>query len=102
MQLASLSAYDIKHCLFICENADLIRYSFVRDAGDVKLLQDKLSAFKTPRDYLEIETPDAVKIYRLLLLQGMQESVFAVMIARGDLAVEIGFERMSEIQEEIL
>jgi pyruvate kinase len=32
----------------------------------------------------------------------MQKSVFGVMIARGDLAVEIGFERMGEIQEEIL
>ena len=33
---------------------------------------------------------------------GMQQKTFGVMIARGDLAVEIGFERMSEIQEEIL
>lgn len=32
----------------------------------------------------------------------MTEPVFGVMIARGDLAVEIGFERLSEIQEEIL
>src|SRR5690606_18214505 len=37
-----------------------------------------------------------------LLIQGMRNHVFGVMIARGDLAVEIGFERMSEIQEEIL
>jgi pyruvate kinase len=35
-------------------------------------------------------------------VQGMKERLFGVMIARGDLAVEIGFERMSEIQEEIL
>jgi pyruvate kinase len=32
----------------------------------------------------------------------MEEEHMGVMIARGDLAVEIGFERMSEIQEEIL
>ena len=32
----------------------------------------------------------------------MKEKSFGVMIARGDLAVEIGFERLSEIQEEIL
>jgi pyruvate kinase len=32
----------------------------------------------------------------------MQQKAFGVMIARGDLAVEIGFERMGEIQEEIL
>jgi pyruvate kinase len=32
----------------------------------------------------------------------MHDEIFGVMIARGDLAVEIGFERLSEIQEEIL
>jgi pyruvate kinase len=35
-------------------------------------------------------------------MNGMKDEVLGVMIARGDLAVEIGFERMSEIQEEIL
>jgi pyruvate kinase len=32
----------------------------------------------------------------------MQSAAAGVMIARGDLAVECGFERMAEIQEEIL
>ena len=32
----------------------------------------------------------------------MKQEAFGVMIARGDLAVEIGFERMGEVQEEIL
>ena len=57
----------------------------------------------TPPDIiLKIETPQAVKNLPELLLRGMQQPVFGVMIARGDLAVEIGFERMGEIQEEIL
>lgn len=32
----------------------------------------------------------------------MHQKAFGVMIARGDLAVEIVFERMGEIQEDIL
>ena len=32
----------------------------------------------------------------------MSRQVIAVMVARGDLGVEIGFERMAEIQEQIL
>jgi pyruvate kinase len=32
----------------------------------------------------------------------MRRPVIAVMVARGDLGIEIGFERMAEIQEEIL
>ena len=37
-----------------------------------------------------------------LLLACMRGGPFGVMIARGDLAVECGFERMAEVQEEIL
>ena len=37
-----------------------------------------------------------------LIVQAAGANPFAVMIARGDLAVEIGYERLSEIQEEIL
>lgn len=51
---------------------------------------------------MKIETADAVKNFPALLMQGMHDEVFGVIIARGDLAVEIGFERLSEIQEEIL
>lgn len=57
---------------------------------------------KKPHIILKIETPQAVNNFLSLLIQGMQNEVFGVMIARRDLAVEIGFERMSEIQEEIL
>jgi pyruvate kinase len=50
----------------------------------------------------KIETNDAVNNLPSLLLEGMRKKSFGVMIARGDLAVEIGFERLSEIQDEIL
>jgi len=37
-----------------------------------------------------------------LIVKGAGARPLAVMIARGDLAVELGFARLSEIQEEIL
>ncbi len=37
-----------------------------------------------------------------ILLEGLKFPACGVMIARGDLAVECGFERLSELQEEIL
>jgi len=37
-----------------------------------------------------------------LLLAGLKKPPFGVMVARGDLGVEIGFERMAEVQEQIL
>jgi pyruvate kinase len=36
------------------------------------------------------------------LLQALRRPPVAVMVARGDLGVEVGFERLAEVQEEIL
>ena len=104
--LDSLTDEDRAVLPFALQHADLIGYSFVRTTGDLQLLQESLSKLKTDRPIpsiiIKIETPEAVKNLPGLLLQGMAQAGFGVMIARGDLAVEIGFERMSEIQEEIL
>jgi len=51
---------------------------------------------------LKIETRRAFEELPNLLLAVMQSRAAGVMIARGDLAVECGFERLAEIQEEIL
>jgi pyruvate kinase len=104
IQIPSLTDFD-KACLpFICENADLVGYSFVRTAADISHLQKELKAISEhpPLMIIKIETPEAVSNLPSLLLEGMKQRAFGVMIARGDLAVEIGFERMGEIQEEIL
>ena len=104
ISIASLTDFD-KACFpFICEHADIIGYSFVRSPFDLACLQDALKKISSqaPHIIIKIETPDAVKNLPGLLLQGMKQNAFGVMIARGDLAVEIGFERMGEIQEEIL
>lgn len=104
ISIASLTDFD-KACLpFICKHADMVGYSFVKNTNDLAVLQHHLSKITATPPYiiLKIETPQSVKNLPELLLRGMQQTVFGVMIARGDLAVEIGFERMGEIQEEIL
>ena len=50
----------------------------------------------------KIETPRAVRHLPEIIVQAAGHQPFAVMIARGDLAVEMGFERVAEMQEEIL
>ena len=50
----------------------------------------------------KIETRTAVRNLPDIIVHGAGSHAFGVMIARGDLAVEIGYERMAEIQEEIL
>jgi pyruvate kinase len=104
ISISSLTEFD-KECLpFICDHADMVGYSFVRYPTDLEALQHALKKLSPvpPHIIIKIETPEAVKNLPALLLCGMQQKAFGLMIARGDLAVEIGFERMGEIQEEIL
>lgn len=104
LNISPLTTYDISCLPFICDNADLVGYSFVRMPSDVTLLRNLIAETneKQPDIIIKIETPEAVKHLPEILLEGMKQEVFGIMIARGDLAVEIGFERMGEIQEEIL
>ncbi len=57
---------------------------------------------RQPAIVLKIETRRAFERLPDLLLAAMRWPCCGVMIARGDLAVECGFERLAEVQEEIL
>jgi pyruvate kinase len=103
LDIPSLTDFD-RSCLpFVCKYADTVGFSFVRTAEDVAMLRTALYSLKQeiPPIILKIETHEAVVNLPHLLLEGMVEPHFGVMIARGDLAVEIGFDRLVEIQEEI-
>lgn len=104
LSVRCLTEFDRSVLPFAQDHADMVGFSFVRQAAEVRELQELLRREdgKVVPLVLKIETFDAVQNLPALLLQGMAEPTFGVMIARGDLAVEIGFERLSEIQEEIL
>jgi len=51
---------------------------------------------------LKIENRQAFGNLPGVLLASLRSPPVGVMVARGDLAVELGFERLSEVQEEIL
>jgi pyruvate kinase len=102
--LSPLTPRDLDGLPFIAQHADLIGYSFVRQAEDVYQLQQRLADLNARQIgiVLKIETRQAFAELPKLLLACMHAGRFGVMIARGDLAVECGFERMAEVQEEIL
>lgn len=102
LQLPALTPFDRKCLPFIQKHADLVGFSFIRTPNDLRELRSLLGPDRKIPVVIKIETPEAVRNFPALLLEGLQEELVGVMIARGDLAVEIGFERMSEIQEEIL
>lgn len=109
LRVPALTEDDLAHLDFILGHADILGYSFVQTGADLRALFEALAAraeFAGPRDWpalmLKIETPLALRNLPALIVEAGGRLPVGVMIARGDLAVEIGFERLSEIQEEVL
>lgn len=102
--LPALTQDDIAMLPFISSHADLVGYSFVRQPSDVRLLQSELARVGGEHlgIVLKIETRKAFEGLPDLLLAALQSETMGVMIARGDLAVECGYERTGELQEEIM
>ncbi|WP_230204817.1 pyruvate kinase [Parafrankia elaeagni] len=87
------------------EMADLVAISFVRGAVDVEQALEAISAAGRGDDLgliLKIETTEGFANLPDLLLAALRAPLAGVMIARGDLAVEGGYQRLAELQEEIL
>jgi pyruvate kinase len=107
LQIDPLTQKDRQDLDFVATHADLIGYSFVQTAADIRHLQRELQQrlgdrSTVPGIIAKIETPIAVRHLPELIVQTAGTQPFGVMIARGDLAIEIGYQRMAEIQEEIL
>jgi len=104
LALAALTDRDLLDLDFIARHADLVGYSFVQSAADMDRLADELAARGAGNmgRIAKIETRTAVANLPEIIVHGAARAPFGLMIARGDLAVEIGWSRLAEIQEEIL
>ena len=98
------TAEDVETLAFAAQHADIVEMSFANSADDVIELLDHLERLgaKNLGVVLKIETRAGFEHLPEMLLAGMRLPRFGVMIARGDLAVETGFERLAELQEEML
>ncbi|HVY60977.1 MAG TPA: pyruvate kinase, partial [Planctomycetota bacterium] len=104
LALPALTPKDLADLGFAAQHADMVALSFVRDPDDVALLVRELDARSVPHlgVILKVETRAAFERLPRLLLAALRSPPVGVMVARGDLAVECGFERLAEAQEEIL
>ena len=104
LKLPALSDKDLLDLTTVAAEADMVGLSFVQQAADIDLLRGHLQ--RLGRDdmgiVLKIETLQGFENLPELMLSAMEAKVAGVMIARGDLAVECGYERLAEVQEEIL
>jgi pyruvate kinase len=104
LKLPALTAKDLDDLPFVAENADLVGYSFVREPAGVAELRSRLERLGGGQVglVLKIETRRAFHGLPGLLLEAMRWPGAGAMIARGDLAIECGYERLAEVQEEVL
>jgi pyruvate kinase len=104
IDIPALTDEDSAALPFIVKHADLVGYSFVRTEAHVRQLLDRLEQLggRHLGLVLKIETRKAFENLPNLILAAMRTESLGIMIARGDLAVECGYQRLAEIQEEIL
>ncbi len=104
LALDPLTGNDLRDLDAIAPIADIVGYSFVQRPEDIARLQEELAGRGAGGLGLiaKIETRLAVSNLPELIVQGAGVQPFGIMIARGDLAVEVGYRRMAEIQEELL
>jgi pyruvate kinase len=104
LRLQGLTMQDLKDLDFIVEHADSVSMSFVNNSTDIELLLAELKKrhIKHIGVVVKIETRGGFMNMPWILLTAMQNYPIGVMIARGDLAIECGWVRLAELQEEIM
>lgn len=100
----ALGDADRERLDWVARHADLVGMSFVQSPDDVRKLRVELASRGRPHlgVQLKIETARAFQRLPELLFAALEGPPFGVMVARGDLAVEVGYARLAEVQEEIL
>ncbi len=104
LDLPALSAKDLADLDFVVDHADMVGFSFVETGDDMRTLMAELDARGATGMPIiaKIETRRAVDNLPGIMLAALGHRPLGIMIARGDLAVELGPEEMIEAQETLL
>ncbi len=105
LNIRGLTEKDKGDLPFVAQHADVVNFSFVNHQDDVKDLHEELKKIDAPESLgviLKIETQKGFNNLFHILLEAMKTYPIGVMIARGDLAIECGWQNIARIQEEII
>ena len=104
LRLPALSDQDLADLEVAADCADMVGLSFAQTPADIEQLRARIKKLGASHlgVVLKVETRRGFDNLPALLLAAMKDRAVGVMIARGDLAVECGYERLAEVQEEIL
>lgn len=104
LPVPALTDDDLDALDHVARLADIVQLSFARSADDVRQLREALDARGAQHlgIVVKIEAMAGFAALPEIVLELMRGGPVGIMIARGDLAIEAGFERLAEVQEEIL
>ena len=99
VKVPSLTEKDEEDLIFaVGEGVDTIAVSFVRTAADIRHVKNRLAALKSDAWIIaKLEKPQAIEH-----LDSILEVTDAIMVARGDLGVEVPSEKVPAIQKHII
>jgi len=99
IDLPALTSKDRKNIMLaIDQNIDFIAHSFVRSAADVRAVQAILDAYDSDIKIIsKIENQEGVDNIDEII-----DASYGIMIARGDLGIEVPIERIPGIQRQII
>ncbi len=96
--LPSLTKKDLADLRVVVRHpVDYIALSFVRDPADVRALKNWLGPRRQIPVIAKVEKPSAVRWIRPIL-----DEADGIMVARGDLGIELGAEKIPAIQKELI
>ena len=99
LSFPSLTAKDEEDLEFgLAQGVDIISLSFVRNAADIRALKSRLASKGTPKPIVaKIERPQGVANLDEIIAEAR-----GVMVARGDLGVEMSPEKVPMLQKHII
>ncbi len=99
ISLPALTEKDLIDLEFIIEQkCDWVALSFVRSVKDIVILRSKLAERKSKTKIIaKIEKPEALTNIRDIIIESD-----GIMVARGDLGVELAVEKIPLIQKELI
>ncbi len=104
LKLRGLTDKDKEDLPFIAAHADVVNVSFVNQPSDIDDIEQTLKEVNGEHlgIILKIETKLGFRNLPDIMIRAMRFHPVGIMIARGDLAVEVGWKKLAEVQEEIL
>jgi pyruvate kinase len=98
MRISYPTEQDVAHLRYgMSQDVDYVALSFVRSASDVKAVRRLMGKKKGPWLVAKIEKKEAVEDFGAILSEAE-----GVMVARGDLGIEVPIEKMPVIQKQII